>query len=90
MTSPIRGTAAMSKTMTLNLTDREMEVVEQYAAEFDLSKTSIMRQALRWYQLTNERLRAGEKVIFSGDEQRIAEFVGPGLQSWPPPSEEQP
>lgn len=72
------------KPMTLNLTEREMAVVEQYAAEFDLSKTAIMRQALRWYQKTNERLRAGEKVNFSGDEQRIAEFVGPGFQPWSP------
>jgi predicted transcriptional regulator len=70
--------------MTLNLTDREMEVVEELANEMDLSKTAILRQALRWYQKTHLRLKAGEKVIFSGDEQRIAEFVGPGLQSWPP------
>lgn len=71
------------RTMTLNLTEREMAVVEQYAVEFDLSKTAILRQALRWYQKTNERLRAGERVIFSGDEQRIAEFVGPGFVSPP-------
>lgn len=71
------------RTMTLNLSEREMAVVEQLAERHDLSKTAIMRQALRWYQITQHRLDAGEKVIFSGDEQRIAEFVGPGLQSWP-------
>lgn len=72
------------RTMTLNLSEREMAVVEELAAEMDLSKTAIMRQALRWYQKTHLRLKAGEKVIFSGDEQRAIEFVGPGLQSWPP------
>jgi hypothetical protein len=77
-------------TMTLNLSDREMAVVEELAVEMDLSKTSILRQALRWYQTTHLRLKAGERVIFSGDEQRIAEFVGPGLQSWPPTDETHP
>ncbi len=72
------------RTMTLNLSEREMAVVEELAAEMDLSKTGILRQALRWYQLTHIRLKAGEKVIFSGDEQRMIEFVGPGLQMWPP------
>jgi predicted transcriptional regulator len=74
----------MTKTMTLNLTDQEMAVVEQLAVEMDLSKTAIFRQALRWYQKTHLRLKAGERVIFSGDEQRMIEFVGPGLQTWPP------
>jgi hypothetical protein len=71
-------------TMTLNLSEREMAVVEQYAKEFDLSKTAIIRQALRWYQKTEVRLKAGETVVFSGDKQRMIEFVGPGFQPWPP------
>jgi len=77
----------MSKTMTLNLSEREMAVVEQLAADADISKTSIIRQALRWYQLTQARVRAGERVFFSGDEQRAIEFVGPGFQPWPPEGE---
>lgn len=77
------------QTMTLNLTEREMAVVEELAAEMDLSKTGILRQALRWYQKTHLRLKADERVIFSGDEQRIAEFVGPGLQYWPPTDDAQ-
>jgi DNA-binding XRE family transcriptional regulator len=64
-------------TMTLNLTEREMDVLSELAKEMDMSKTAIMRQALRWYQTTHLRLKAGEKVIFSGDEQRMIEFVGP-------------
>ena len=38
-----------------------------------------MRQALRLYQLVHERLRAGEKMSFTGDQQRIVEFIGPGF-----------
>jgi hypothetical protein len=52
------------KTMTLNLTGAEMAVLEQMSEEKDMSKTAIMRQALRLYQLVDARLRAGEKVFF--------------------------
>jgi len=52
------------KTMTLNLTDAEMAVLQQMSQEKDMSKTAIMRQALRLYQLVDARLRAGEKVFF--------------------------
>lgn len=66
-------------TMTLNLTQREMAVVEQLADEHDLSKTALIRQALRLYQLCHERTKAGEKMSFSGDQQRVVEFIGPGF-----------
>ena len=64
------------KTMTLNLSEREMEALEALATEKDMSKTAIMRQALRLYQLVNIRLNAGERMMFSGDEQRTIEFIG--------------
>jgi len=64
------------KTMTLNLSEREMTVLEQLATEKDMSKTAVMRQALRLYQLVNVRLNAGERMMFSGDEQRMVEFIG--------------
>jgi predicted transcriptional regulator len=52
------------KTMTLNLTDAEMEVLEQIAAEREMSKTAVLRQALRLYQVIDARLRGGEKLFF--------------------------
>jgi len=64
-------------TMTLNLKAREMAVVEQIAADADLSKTAVIRQALRLYQLTRERILAGETMHFSGDHDRMVMFVGP-------------
>jgi predicted transcriptional regulator len=63
-------------TMTMNLSEREMAVLDAMAADKDMSKTQIMRQALRLYQLVDERIKAGEKMMFSGDQQRIIEFVG--------------
>lgn len=67
------------RTMTLNLSDREMAVVEELAERMDLSKTAILRQALRLYQLVDTRLQAGETMSFSGDKERIALFIGPGF-----------
>lgn len=52
------------KTMTLNLTGAEMAVLEQLSTEKDLSKTAVLRQALRLYQLINVRLHSGEKIFF--------------------------
>jgi hypothetical protein len=57
------------RTMTLNLTDAEMRVLEQLSREKDLSKTAVIRQALRLYQLVDARLSAGGKLFFE-DEQK--------------------
>lgn len=70
---------AKKPTMTLNLTPLEMAVLDDLAAEGNVSKTVVMRQALRLYQLVHERLKAGEKLSFSGDQQRAVEFIGVGF-----------
>lgn len=48
--------------MTLMLSDREMDVLEQLAADRGLSKTALLRQALRLYQSVTERVKNGEKL----------------------------
>lgn len=55
------------KTMTLNLTDTEMEVLEQLADKKDLSKTGVLKQALRLYQAVNARIERGEKLFFEDE-----------------------
>ncbi len=50
--------------MTLNLTDREMEALEELAGRKDLSKTQVVRQAIRLYQTVENRLESGEKLYF--------------------------
>jgi hypothetical protein len=54
----------LKKTMTLNLTESEMAALEQLSMEKDVSKTAVLRQALRLYQVINARLQAGEKLFF--------------------------
>ena len=59
----------MSKrTMTLNLTDREMQVLDDLCAKKGLNKTALMRQALRLYQAVDSRLEQGEKLMFENEE----------------------
>jgi len=55
------------RTMTLNLTDAEMKVLEDLASKKDLSKTSLIRQALRLYQLVEMRVDKGDKLFFEDD-----------------------
>lgn len=56
------------KTMTLNLTDAEMTALEELCAKKDLNKTSVLRQALRLYQLVETRLEKGDKFFFEDEK----------------------
>lgn len=58
------------RTMTLNLTDGEMQVLEELSRQKELSKTAILRQALRLYQLVDARLSSGGKLYFEDEEKK--------------------
>jgi len=58
---------ATKRTMTLNLTDAEMSALEELARKKDLSKTAVLRQALRLYQTVDVRLAQGEKLFFEDE-----------------------
>ncbi len=58
---------ATRKTMTLNLTETEMTVLEQLCSAKDLSKTALLRQALRLYQMLECKTREGQKLYFEND-----------------------
>lgn len=55
------------KTMTLNLTEAEMAVLEELCVEKDMSKTAVLKQALRLYQLINSRKNLGDKLFLEND-----------------------
>ncbi len=58
----------MSKrTMTLNLTEQEMRVLDELSAKKGLNKTALLRQALRLYQAVDQRLEQGEKLFLESD-----------------------
>lgn len=58
---------ATKRTMTLNLTDAEMQVVEEFSSRKDMSKTAVMRQALRLYQLLEARVDKGDKLYVENE-----------------------
>jgi hypothetical protein len=62
--------AGEKKTMTLNLTEAEMAVLEKLSLDKDLSKTAILRQALRLYQLVDNRLAQGDTLFLEDKEKK--------------------
>ncbi len=66
----------MKRTMTLNLTEGEMSVLESMCEEKGLSKTALVRQALRLYKSIDERLAQGDKIfVESADKTDKAELM---------------
>jgi len=63
------------KTMTLNLTEKEMQVIEKLAQEKDLSKTALIRQAIRMYQIIETRIANGEKLFVEDSEKQKTELM---------------
>jgi len=51
------------KQMTLVLNDKEMTLLDELSERRGMSKTALVRQALRLYQSVTERIDGGEKVF---------------------------
>ncbi|MBK1853803.1 hypothetical protein JO972_02435 [Verrucomicrobiaceae bacterium 5K15] len=51
------------RTMTLNLTEQEMKVLEELAEKKDLNKTGVMKLALRMLQVLDARMEPGKKLL---------------------------
>ncbi len=67
--------AGEKKTMTLNLTDVEMRVLEELCEKKDLTKTAVLRQALRLYQAVEVRSNRGDKLYFEDDSTKLKSEV---------------
>ena len=67
----------MSKksTMTLNLSESEMAVLESLAKEKELAKTVVVRQAIRLYELVNAKFAEGGKLFFEDQDKDKAELL---------------
>jgi hypothetical protein len=61
--------------MTLNLSDREMQVLDELCEKKGLNKTALMRQALRLYQAVDTRLEQGDKLVFENEKKEKSELV---------------
>lgn len=62
--------------MTLNLTDEEMGLLDELSSRYDMSKTAIVRKALRMYHVIDVRLQRGEKLFLEDEvEKKKSELV---------------
>jgi hypothetical protein len=66
--------------MTLNLTDLEMDALGRLSAQKDLTKTAVLRQALRLYQLVEARLCALKALFTRWPDLALA--IDPGQICW--------
>ena len=57
----------VKKTMTLNLSEEEMNSLDQLALRNDISKTAVIRKAIQIYLILEKRMQRGEH-IFVEDE----------------------
>ena len=64
------------RTMTLNLTDAEMALLDRLCERYEMNKTAVMKKALRMFSLIDERIERGE-TLFAEDEkeQKRSELV---------------
>ena len=54
--------------MTLNMTEAEMQVLAVLSEKKNLSKSALLRQALRMYQVIEARLENGDKLFFEDEK----------------------
>ena len=62
---------ADKKTMTLNLSEEEMDSLEQLAERNDLTKTAVIKKAIRIYLLLEKRLQKGEHLYVEDESHQV-------------------
>ena len=65
----------VKRTMTLNLSCEEMAAVETIARRKDVTKTAIIKQAIRLYLLVDTRLGDGDKLFVEDDKKQKTELA---------------
>ncbi|MBK5247633.1 MAG: hypothetical protein JJE49_10255 [Peptostreptococcaceae bacterium] len=58
---------AEKRTMTLNLTKEEMESLELLVLKSEMTKTAVIKKALRIYLILDKRLQNGEHLFVEDD-----------------------
>jgi len=56
------------RTMTFNLTSKEMEALERLAERKEMTKTALLRHALRLFVLVDERVSQGHKLFLEDEK----------------------
>lgn len=61
--------------MTLSLTETEMNLLEGLAARKELTKTAIIRMALKLFQLVDQRTAEGGKLFIEAEDKQKTELA---------------
>ena len=64
-------------------TEQELVVIQELSEHHQVSQMQTLRQALRFYQLHENRIRNGETFAWSGDKARAEEFAGLAVPASP-------
>lgn len=59
------------KTMTLNLSEDEMNSLDQLAERNDMTKTAVIKKAIRIYLILEARMQRGEHIFVEDEARRI-------------------
>ncbi len=57
--------------MTLNLSEEEMNSLEQLALRNDLTKTAAIKKAIRIYLILEKRMQKGEHIFVEDDKSQV-------------------
>jgi len=56
------------RTMTFNMTVAEMKALEKLAAKKEMTKTALLRHALRLFVIVDERVSQGHKLFLEDEK----------------------
>ena len=59
------------KTMTLNLSEDEMNSLEELALRNDMSKTAVLKKAIRIYLILEKRMQKGEHIFVEDELHKV-------------------
>ena len=70
MSAEPRTATSPKRTLTVVLSDAEMDVLDSLANKRALTKVAVLRQALRLYQTVDLRQQRGEKLFFENERSK--------------------
>jgi predicted transcriptional regulator len=59
------------RTMTLNLSEEEMASLDELAVRSDMTKTAVIRKAIRIYLTLEKRMQKGEHIFVEDELHQI-------------------
>ncbi len=69
------GNETPLKTLTLKLKERDMDAIDAMAAKKGMTKTALIKQALRVFQAIDERIERGDKLFVEDRDEQKAELL---------------